>query len=168
MAPVAAIFQAAGSALQALGSIRGANAARKTSEFNARNLEAQAGTVSRLNVDREEAQRANTRQQLGMQLAAGAEAGGGLGGSDLDLLRASMFNSEMDALNIRYQGQLEAKGLTDEARMVRAQGKEARTRGYMSAAAQLMQGSASYTSSGGQIPNFEGGYAWKRNEKAGY
>lgn len=60
---------------------------------------------------REEALRRNIRSSLGRQRAAIAESGTGFGGSNLQVAKQSEAAGELDALNLRYQGQLERIGL---------------------------------------------------------
>lgn len=60
---------------------------------------------------REESLRRNIRSQLGAQSAAIAESGTGFGGSNLAVQRQSEAASELDVLNLRYQGQLERMGM---------------------------------------------------------
>lgn len=92
----------------------------------------------------EEDQRVRARSIIGDQLAAGAESGTDLNGSRFDALRASLYNAEVDALNIRYSGQLEAAGMRDRAAMMRAEGSAAQTTGYLNAAGTLVRGYGGY------------------------
>jgi hypothetical protein len=65
----------------------------------------------------EEAQRRSSRQVLGAERAGIAEAGVGFGGSSLDIMRRSTANAELDALNIRYAGDLERLGILNDIEM---------------------------------------------------
>lgn len=60
---------------------------------------------------REEGLRRNIRAQLGNQRAQIAESGTGFGGTNLQLVKQSTAAGELDALNLRYQGQLERMGM---------------------------------------------------------
>lgn len=60
---------------------------------------------------REETLRRGIRSQLGRQRAQIAESGTGFGGTNLQLQRQSTAASELDVLNLRYQGELERMGM---------------------------------------------------------
>lgn len=99
----------------------------------------------------EERQRRAGRAVLGQQRAAIAESGGGFGGSAFDIMSDSATAAELDALNIRYQGQLQSRGfraqagLSDyEAAMARSNARQARIGGYIGAGAALLSGAARY------------------------
>lgn len=109
----------------------------KLSRMNAENVARQANA-------REELQRKQARIAIGNQLAASAQSGLQLNGSNADLLEESLTNAELDALNIRYEGQVNSTGLLNQANMqdfeaanYRSQAKQARRAGIMSAAATL-------------------------------
>jgi hypothetical protein len=101
---------------------------------------------------REEAQRRRGRQVLGAQAAATAQAGVDVGsGSPLAIAAQSARNAELDALNIRYEGGLQARGFDIEAENLRYQGrvagqnaKNARRAGYWGAASSIIGGAANY------------------------
>lgn len=59
---------------------------------------------------REEAQRRRAGQVLGEQRAAFAQAGTGMGGSAADVMAQSLINAELDALTLRYEGEMRARG----------------------------------------------------------
>lgn len=151
MAALPMMLVAAGTA-QAVSAIRQGNYANNVAKAQAENLNQQASATRGLTVIREEAQRKNAREVIGRQLAAGAEAGGSLAGSNLDALRESMMNAEMDALGIRYEGEVKARGLENEAKMVRSRGKEAKIGGYLSAAGSILTAGAGYLYAGGTLP----------------
>lgn len=152
MAALPILLVAAGTA-QAASAIRQGNYANNVAKVQAENLNQQASATRGLTVIREEAQRKNAREVIGSQLAAGAEAGGSLSGSNLDALRESMMNAEMDALGIRYEGEVKARGLENEATATRARGRQAQIGGYLSAAGSLAMAGASYLNAGGTIPS---------------
>ena len=80
-----------------------------------RRAQAEASTEQGL-VD-EEAQRREGRQAIGKLAASMAEAGG----VDEGVLKQSTVLAELDALNIRYGAQLEAKGLSRSASSISKQ-----------------------------------------------
>jgi hypothetical protein len=143
--------------LQALSAIQQGNQAQAAANYNAQVLENQAQTERNQATVRQEAQRREARQVIGQQLAATSESGAGLSGSNLDLLTESLRNSELDALNIRYQSELNAQGLQQQAGLERFQGKQAKYQSRMSAAGSLLNASGSYFGAGNKLPGFSGG-----------
>jgi hypothetical protein len=98
---------------------------------------AEQAAVAQAQANRDEtAQRRQSRQQLGTMAASMAQAGGGV---DEGVLRQSAVNAELDALNIRYAGQMRARGLLAEAKSIRKQSK------YLAAAQLLSGATASYS-----------------------
>jgi hypothetical protein len=144
MAMLAAPLMIASTAFSAIGSIAQGNAANAAAQANANALTQQAEAENRAAGAREEQQRRANRQFLGGQRAALAQAGIGVEGSAYDIARQSSINAELDALNIRYDGQLAAKGLRDQAMMQRFEGKQAKTAGFFGAGAAILQGAANY------------------------
>jgi hypothetical protein len=67
-------------------------------------------TLTTFNLREEQKRRAN-RLESGKRAAAIAQNGTGAGGSNLAFAEQQGLFEEMDALNIRYEGQLEANGL---------------------------------------------------------
>lgn len=89
-----------------------------TKEQNATAARQQAGA-------REEAQRRRTKQILASQRAGFSQLGMGLGGSYGDILNQSSADAELDALNTRYEGTLQAQGLLESAQQSRYAGQVA-------------------------------------------
>jgi hypothetical protein len=65
---------------------------------------------------REDQVRREARSAAGARRAAAAQSGLGTTGSMADVERQSQVAAELDALNVRYQGQLESRALTEEAK----------------------------------------------------
>lgn len=78
-------------------------------EMNAENEAQNAIAAGQAANAREEQQRRAARQVLGEQKAALAQAGIGMGGSAADIAEQSAINAEMDALGIRYEGEMERR-----------------------------------------------------------
>lgn len=122
-------------------------ASAKSDEYNAE-IQRQNAAVSRQQAGaREEAQRRQARQVLGEQRAALSQAGTGLAGSAADVYGQSAAAAELDALNIRYEGELQARGLlaqselsTFEGGVNKMRGKSAKQAGYLDAASSLLTG----------------------------
>ena len=168
--PVGAML-AASAAVSAVGAIQQgmAAAAQGQAQQNAANYNAeikrqQAALELQQAGAREEQQRRQSRQLLGQQQAALAQAGIGLGGSALDIEEQSAFLSELDALTIRYEGDLRAKGLLAgaeqslyEGRAAAAAGANARTASYISAGASLLSAAGTYKYYSAGMPKADGG-----------
>lgn len=124
-------------------------AQQQAEEYNA-TIQAQNAQVSRQQANaREETQRRRARQALGEQRAALAQAGIGLSGSAADVYGQSAANAELDALNIRYEGELDARGLLAQSELSRYSGqtagvnaRSARSAGRLDAASSLLAGAS--------------------------
>lgn len=131
-APIA--MMALGTGLEVTGTLRQGREEANTLATQARIAQSQGYAD-------EQAQRREGRQVIGRQAAAMAESGGG---QDEGLLRQSAVMAELDALNIRYAGNLKAAGLLRQAEGVRRQSK-------MLAGAQLLKGVSSAYTAGRQL-----------------
>lgn len=121
--------------------------AQRIGEYNARLAETEAKIERDKAAREEEAHRRDLRQLQGRQRASIAQSGTGYGGSTGLLLEQSDAAAELDALNIRYAGQLRSMGLLSEAAMSRARGSNARRQGNLLAGAELLSGASdSYSS----------------------
>lgn len=121
-------------------------------QYNAAVKRQRAETVTQVYGQREEQQRREARFEAGRRRAAIAQSGGGFGGSNELLDSQSETMAELDALNIRYEGQLEAKGLLDSANLDdyyagvdQSNASTAGRRGYMGAAGAILSGASDYT-----------------------
>lgn len=151
---------AAATATKAVGSIMqgSAQAAQYKAQAQANDYNA---IVARQNADvalgqanaREEMQRRRFGELQGTALAAAAQSGSGMDGSNADVLKQNAVAAELDALTMRYEGQMQARGLMAQANMEefqagvnRANSRTARTSGYINAAADILGGaSKAYT-----------------------
>jgi len=147
-----------GAATNAVGAIQQGQAAKaqreaqaQANEYNAKVREMQASVEREQASRKEEAQRRQARQVLGAQRAAISQAGIGLMGSALDIEEQSAINAEMDALNIRYEGERNAIGLMNDAELEgyyadanREAGDNAMKGAYLSAGASLLSGASQY------------------------
>jgi hypothetical protein len=75
---------------------------------------------------REDQMRRSNRYEAGRRAAWAAQSGTGMGGSNADVSLQQGANEELDALNIRYEGQLERRGLLAQASMEHWYGENAR------------------------------------------
>lgn len=88
----------------------------------------------------EASQRRQAGQVLGTQAAAIAQAGGGTGGTSAKVIDQSGINAELDALNIRYGGQMKASGLMAQAQASKYAGKSSALQSYFLTGANLLKG----------------------------
>lgn len=152
--PIMAIAMLATAAVGAYSAVQSGKAAeaqyksaQQAADYNAE-IEAQNARVARQQAGaREEAQRRQARQVLGEQRAALSQAGIGLAGSAADVYGQSAANAELDALNIRYEGELGARGLLAQSALTSYEGKvagmnakSAKKAGYVNAASSLLAG----------------------------
>lgn len=154
--PFAAWMLIASTAVATYSSVQAGNAQEagykaqaNADKYNA-TMEAQNATVARQQANaREEAQRRQARQVLGEQRAALSQAGVGLSGSAADIYGQSAANAEIDALNIRYEGELQGRGLMAQSELSNYQGKvsgmnakTAKQAGYINAASDILSGAS--------------------------
>lgn len=139
------------SALSAVGQAQTQKQAADVAALNADRdrqiAEANADITSAQANAREEDVRREARQKLGASRAAIAQSGTGLLGSNSDIYSQQARDAEMDALNVRYSGNLERTGLLNQAaaaetnaKTYKAAGKAAMRTGYVKAGTALLQG----------------------------
>jgi len=116
--------------------------ANSAANANAAALGQQAHVVQSQAYADEQTQRRQSRQVLGEQAAAIAQAGGGAGGTSAKVVEQSGINAELDALNIRYGGTMKASGLMAQAAAEKAQGRSALVQSGFLAGANLLKGYA--------------------------
>lgn len=130
--------------LSVLGSLASASQQQDMANYNAKILSQNATIERQQAMARESAQRREANQILGMQRAGFAQAGAGLDGSAADVMLQSATNAELDSMMIRYEGDLRARGLKEQARQERFSGKTAMTQGYFNAAGSILGGVGDY------------------------
>lgn len=145
-------------AFQVMGALNSASdksdqfkASQQQEQYNAALDRQRADAALSSSNQREEQHRRQVRLIQGKQRAAIAESGTGLGGTNADLEHQSELFAELDAMNIRYEGTLEARGLLADAEMRDSRAdrygrsaKNARTSGYLGAAGALLGGAGDY------------------------
>lgn len=150
-----AVVAAVSAAASANAQRQGAKAQQAAANYNAQILEQNAATERQQANLREETQRRQARQVLGAQAASLAQAGIGLGGgSAADLMEQSATNAELDALSIRYEGDMRARGLLASAEQERYQGRVA---GYNARQASISGGLGVASSVLGAASSYGGG-----------
>ncbi|SAK17435.1 hypothetical protein UA21_01692 [Burkholderia multivorans] len=156
-----AVLQGAGKLSSGLAQAGQQEAAANAAQYNADVSRNQAATAYTLGVQREQAVRYRSAQQLGAQRAAVAESGfNPNAGSALDTQLQSVRNAELDALQTRYQGILQGSQYEQQAAIDQYQADAARkaARGakigaYLSLAGQAL---SSYSSYGGSMGGASG------------
>lgn len=129
-----------GTAVSAVGAIQQGRAAEKAANYNAAIADRNAVVATQQAAANEAAQRKIDRRRMGAMRAGYGASGVTSDGSVLDVLGDSIAEAELNALNIRYEGDLAAQGYGDSAASSRASGKDARTAGYMQAGSSLLLG----------------------------
>lgn len=144
-----------GAAVVAVGAIsageqanNAAQAQANADEYNATLARQKAEEENRMAGLREDDQRRRARVAIGKQLASSAQAGAGL---NSDLLRQSIYDSEMDTALIRYEGASAAAGLNSSAMLSsynadirRQQGHDSVTGSLFTAAGSLLNAGSKY------------------------
>lgn len=139
-------------AMQVIGSITAGNEADKVGTRNANMLNEQAGATLRAAGAREGMSRERSGQALASQRAAMLANGvDPTSGSALVGSEQQMRDADLDALQIRYEGILDANNLKNQANMELWQGKAAKKQSRLTAVSQLIQGGGNYMS-GRQAP----------------
>lgn len=159
LAPIMPFLSIASGVVGAIGTLSQAGAASATAQSQAQAAQYNA-TIERQRADaalqqadaQEEQSRRNSRKVIGAQRAALVENGIGLdSGTGSDLVQDSTLNAEMDALNIRYQGQLNARGFNAQAALddysseaAKSRADSALTAGFFGAASSVLTGAGDY------------------------
>lgn len=121
----------AGKALEGYGEMQ-------AGKYNARVLNAQARQVA-TNTGMEEARlRRQQAQELAAQVAEVGSRGIAPSGSIVDVIRQNADNAEMDALTLRYRGEIERAGLKAQAKMAAYEGKQKMYAGLSGAGSKML------------------------------
>jgi hypothetical protein len=130
----------ASAATQAMAALYSGVMAKRDADSESELLSQEARTSAQQSVAVEEAQRRQARQFLAMQSAAIGESGTGTGGSNRVLMQQSAIEAELEALNIRYAGQLRTQGLTYQSDLAEQRGKSALIGSGLAAGSALLSG----------------------------
>jgi hypothetical protein len=157
-AAIAPWLAAAGAGVAAVSSIQQGNqayASQKSEQYaresNSQLLQMNASAAGQQAAAREALLRRRAASMQGEARAGIASTGTAISGSNLGLLEQSAQEAELDALTIRYEGEMERRGLmaqaAQEAYQARAAGKNAkaaRKAGFIGAATSLLAGASTY------------------------
>ena len=133
-----AYFAYAAEAVAAVGAITSAQAQSNALNYNAKIDAQNAVNASRVANVNEDAVRRVNAQKLGNLKAGLLQSGIGTGGTAVDLLATSAANTELDALNTRYEGVLKSRSYSQQADVNQFQANSAVTAGYLSAGAHAL------------------------------
>ncbi|WP_394694878.1 hypothetical protein [Pseudoxanthomonas japonensis] len=111
------VFQAVGKLVEGRQQANQMRDAANVEQWNIDQQKLNSQRVGQQTSAREEQLRRNFRQSLGAQRAAMAQSGTGFGGTNAALIQQSTANAELDALNIRYAGELERMGIENDITM---------------------------------------------------
>lgn len=151
-------LQIAATVMSVMGAVSGGQqrsaqyeAQQRAAEYNAAVGRQRADSALQVAGRREDQQRREAAFVIGKQRAASAQSGLGLGGTAADIERQSEVMAELDALNIRYEGQMKAHGYLAgaaqedyAASVAGASSSSARSGGYLAAATRALAGGADY------------------------
>ena len=102
------------------GNMASAKAARGIGEFNATLAEQERDLLLRHFTQQESNMRKNSNRLAGAQRTAVSASGVQIAGSPLNTLADTFFNTELDALNIRFARDIDELNKTSEAALARA------------------------------------------------
>jgi hypothetical protein len=121
-----------------------AKASSNASKFNARVADNNAVIAEQNAAADESRQRRAADRQLAQTRALVGAAGVTLEGSPLEVLEDQAMEAELDALNIRYGGALQASNYRSQSQLGRSAARSAMTQGYISAGSSLLKGATQY------------------------
>lgn len=134
-------LSAAGTAASVVGNVKAGNAAKNQGEFNAGIDEQNARNAISDATSNEQQQRLDDRRVIASNTAAiGASGIDVNSGSPLDVLAEQHRQGELNALNVRRQGALQAQADLNDAQAQRMAGANAQTASRYNAASSLLTG----------------------------
>lgn len=104
---------------------------------------AEGQQAEQVSATQEATQRRQSREFLGRQAAAFAQAGVGPG-SSTDVMRQSAVDAELDAMNIRYRGALTKFGYDYNSQAAIEEGRAQKKNANLMAGATLLKGVSNY------------------------
>ena len=125
------------------GNMASAKAARQMGEYNAKVAENQAIAARQKAEFDEDRQRQQSRMFAGRQRASLSQAGGELMDAG-DVLGMTAEEAEIDALAIRYGGNVAAQSARQSGALAKAQAKQAEKASYMQAGKSLLTAGNAY------------------------
>lgn len=137
-------FAVGAAVVAGVGALSNANARQNAAEYN-QEVSLQNAKVAKEQADvNESAQRRRNARMLGRQVTSVAD-GPGLSGTGLDLIEQSTTEAELDALNIRYAGQLGVMTNLARGELYGMEAEQAESAGYLNAGSAALSGYGGYT-----------------------
>lgn len=130
----------AGTALSAISTLQQGRAQAQANKFNAAVAEQNATAARQKAAFDEQLRREQLERVQAAARAAIGKSGSDFSGSALDVMAQNAAAAELDALAIRYGGEVRAVGAENQAALDRFQAGQARAGGYFGAGAKLLQG----------------------------
>lgn len=128
---------AMGKGVSAFGTLFEGQAAAQAAEFNAGIERWNAVLVRQWAAESERRFRRMSKKRMGSMRAAAGASGFTMSGSALDAMYDSAMQEELDALTIRYQGEIEARSHEMNAAMADRQARNAKVGSAISAIGEL-------------------------------
>lgn len=133
----------AGVLVSAAGAIYSGMQQKQAADYNAKVAENQAQSIQNKAMYEEQIHRERVRKILSAQRSVfGASGLDTASGSPLLVREDSAMQGEMDAMAIRYGGDVEAANARSAANLYRMQGRTAQTAGFIQAGGSLLSGGA--------------------------
>ena len=132
--------QALSTIFQVVGAFAKGQAASNASKYNAAQATRKAGLAVEQAASDADAKRRDTVRRLGLMRANYGASGVTVEGSPLDVMAESAANAEMDALNIKYKGDLAASGYAAEAKLDKMRARQDYMGGLFGAGSALLTG----------------------------
>lgn len=136
----ATAIAAVSAVVSAVGVISSADASRRAANQNADIAEQNAIAARQKAAYDEQMHRERVKKILGSQRALYGKAGVEMTGSPLLVMEDTAEQGELDALAIRFGGEVSASQNRSQANLMRMQGRDAMTAGTFTAGATLLQG----------------------------
>ena len=130
----------ASAAAGAGGQIFAADSERRASNYNADVMDQEAFAAKDKAKAEEDAHRESVKRILSTQRALFAKSGVDMSGSPLLVMEDTARQGELDALTIRYGGDVAAARARSQANLMRMQGADKMTAGYIGAGTTLLTG----------------------------
>lgn len=134
-------------AFQAIGAIQQGQAAKAEADYNATIAEQNAAITRQQTQAQLDTQDRERRLRAGAAMAAAGASGTGIE-SYGDILQSSAMQEELDLLTLKSEGLLRERDFTNQASVLKAQGKNAERSGYMQAASAVLGGATKMMGNG--------------------
>lgn len=144
MGATSAVYGLVSSIVAAAGAAYGGYQTKKAADYNADVAEAQAQAARNKAEYNEKLHRERVQRLLSKQRALYGKSGVEMAGSPLLVQEDTLEQGELDALAIRYGGDVEAARARSAANLYKMQGRSAAASGFSRAGSTLLSGYARY------------------------